>query len=141
MLSLLFAAWHGGSRSFSSVIGGSWNTAVGENSLAAGKFAFASDDFSAVLGFRSGSDCHSMGIGTVNVCVVAGGFFVNGEMLGSTVNVTALEAFDVNAQDRLAALEAAEPDARLTALEECVPPSRQTALTLFMGWSECRRVH
>ncbi len=128
------AAWPGGSRSFSSVIGGSWNTAVGENSLAAGKFAVASDDFSAVLGFRSGSDvCHSMGIGTVNVCVVAGGFFVNGEELGSTVNVTALEAFDVNAEDRLAALEAVNPDVRLTALEECVPPSRQTVLTLFFG--------
>ena len=123
----------GQSRSYSTVIGGLSNTAIGANSLAAGHNAVASHDFSAVLGFDPGGRCASMGNGTVNVCVVAGGFFVNGEMLGSTVNVTALEAFDVNAQDRLAALEAAEPDARLTALEECVPPSRQTALTLFFG--------
>ena len=123
------------SRSYSTVIGGPLNKALGTNSLTAGSNAVANHDFSAVLGFDSSGGCASMGSGTVNVCVVAGGFFVNGEELGSTVNVTALEAFDVNAQDRLAALEAAEPDARLTALEECVPPSRQTVLTLFF-WLE-----
>ncbi len=54
-----------------------------------------------------------MGRGTVNVCVVAGGFFVNGEDLG----ITALEAFDVNADNRLRALETANADGRLTELE------------------------
>ncbi len=105
------------SCSYSTVIGGPLNKALGTNSLAAGHNAVASHDFSAVLGFDSGSGCASMGSGTVNVCVVAGGFFVNGMELGSAVNVTTLEAFYVNADNRLTELETADADARLSALE------------------------
>jgi hypothetical protein len=88
MLPLCFAAGLARSRSYSTVIGGLSNTAIGANSLAAGHNAVASHDFSAVLGFDPGGSCVSMGNGTVNVCVVTGGFFVNGKELGSTVNVS-----------------------------------------------------
>jgi hypothetical protein len=80
------------SCSYSTVIGGQWNTAFGTNSLAAGNNAVANDDFSAVLGFDSDNGCASMGTGTVNVCVVADGFFVNGEEMARQIQVQLLHS-------------------------------------------------
>ena len=56
------------------------------SSFAAGHFANADDDYSAVFSFRDSTEhCESMGSGSVNVCVDSG-FYVNGVEISSSSN-------------------------------------------------------
>ena len=80
----------------STVVGGSWNSALGAKSLAVGYNASALNAASAVLGFdSSGGSCSSAGIGTVTICA-DNGLVVNGvDVVSSISNNT--RAAQVNA--------------------------------------------
>ena len=72
------------------------------------------DAYSAVLGFDSGGGrCASMGEGTVNVCVVHGGFFVNGQLLADGTSLQ--QQLDSHEAENAATI--LEADARITELE------------------------
>jgi hypothetical protein len=91
---------------FATVVGGSYNTAKGNFSLALGNSAFASHEYSAVLNVnRMGnrvlcSDLNS-GPNTVTICA-EGGLFVNGELVSGQSQSSAIVAALIGAYVLLA---------------------------------------
>jgi hypothetical protein len=94
--------------SFATVVGGGYNTAKGNFSLALGHSAFASHDYSAVLNVNPRaqlcSDSNS-GPNTVTICAV-GGFFVNGELVSGQSQSPAIVAALIGAYVLLAVVGA-----------------------------------